>query len=50
MHGDVVVGEERLLQDQSQRVRDVKQGPDGALWVLTDEADGRLIRFAPAGR
>jgi glucose/arabinose dehydrogenase len=33
-----------------QRVRDVRQGPDGLLYVLTDEAkDGRLIRLAPAG-
>ena len=50
VRGDKVVGEERLLQDQRQRVRDVKQGPDGALWVLTDEADGRLIRLAPSGQ
>lgn len=45
--GDRIVGEERLLQDQHQRIRDVKEGPDGALWVITDEADGRLIRLAP---
>jgi glucose/arabinose dehydrogenase len=45
--GDRIVGEERLLQDQRQRVRHVVQGPDGALWVITDEADGRLIRLAP---
>jgi glucose/arabinose dehydrogenase len=30
-----------------QRVRDVRQGPDGLLYVLTDEKDGRLIRLAP---
>jgi glucose/arabinose dehydrogenase len=42
-----VVGEERLLMDQHQRVRDVQEGPDGALWVITDEADGRLIQIAP---
>ncbi len=42
-----VVGEERLLMDQHQRMRDVQEGPDGALWVVTDEADGRLIRIAP---
>ena len=47
--GDRIVGEERLLQDQKQRVRDVVQGPDGALWCVTDEADGLLIRLAPAG-
>jgi glucose/arabinose dehydrogenase len=41
-----VVGEERLLLDQKQMMRWVGQGPDGALWVLTDDADGRLIRLA----
>ncbi|MDB4973465.1 MAG: glucose sorbosone dehydrogenase [Myxococcaceae bacterium] len=47
IRGDMVVGEERLLEDQKQRVRDVRQGPDGALWVLTDdEKDGRIIRIA----
>ncbi|QJU58399.1 PQQ-dependent sugar dehydrogenase [Sphingomonas sp. AP4-R1] len=48
IEGDRIVGEERLLQDQHQRIRDVKQGPDGALWVVTDDADGRLIRLAPS--
>jgi glucose/arabinose dehydrogenase len=33
-----------------QRVRDVRQGPDGLLYVLTDESNGRLIRLEPAGR
>ena len=47
IEGDRIVGEERLLQDQNQRIRQVRQGPDGALWVITDEADGRLIRLAP---
>jgi glucose/arabinose dehydrogenase len=47
VHGDRIIGEERLLQDQHQRVRHVAQGPDGALWVLTDAAAGRLIRLAP---
>jgi len=45
--GNRVVGEERLLQAQHQRVRHVAQGPDGALWAITDAADGRLIRLAP---
>lgn len=31
------------------RVRDVREGPDGAIWVLTDESNGRLFRFEPAG-
>ena len=34
--GDVV-GEETLLQDLDQRIRDVRQGPDGAIWLLTDD-------------
>lgn len=49
IRGDRIVGEERLLQDQQQRFRDVKEGPDGALWAVTDEAAGRLIRIAPSG-
>jgi aldose sugar dehydrogenase len=47
LEGNRVIGEERLLLDQHQRVRDVREGSDGALWVITDEADGRLIRIAP---
>src|SRR4051812_953920 len=46
LKGDRVVGEERLLLDQHQMMRWVGQGPDGALWVLTDDSDGRLIRLA----
>jgi aldose sugar dehydrogenase len=46
LKGRRVVGEERLLLDQHQMMRWVGQGPDGALWVLTDDADGRLIRLA----
>ncbi len=47
LDGNRVVGEERLLLDQRQRMRDVRQGPDGALWALTDDRDGRLVRIAP---
>jgi aldose sugar dehydrogenase len=47
LDGNHVVGEERLLLDQRQRMRDVRQGPDGSLWVVTDNRDGRLIRIAP---
>ncbi|MBC7801731.1 MAG: PQQ-dependent sugar dehydrogenase [Gemmatimonadaceae bacterium] len=49
MDGDRVVGEERLLTDLDARIRDVRQGPDGALYVLTDARDGKLLRVAPAG-
>lgn len=48
--GTRVVGEERLLLDQHQRMRDAQEGSDGALWAITDEADGRLIRIAPEER
>ena len=47
LDGDRVVGEERLLTDLGERIRDVRQGPDGALYVLTDARDGRLLRIAP---
>ncbi|HUL81586.1 MAG TPA: PQQ-dependent sugar dehydrogenase [Gammaproteobacteria bacterium] len=39
---------ERLLGDLHQRIRDVRQGPDGLLYVLTDEDDGALLRIEPA--
>lgn len=42
-----VVGEEHLLKDRGQRIRDVRQGPDGFLYVVTDQSDGELIRIAP---
>lgn len=41
---NLVVGEERLLSNVG-RVRDVSEGPDGALWILTDAANGRLIKL-----
>jgi len=47
--GARVTGEEHLLTDRGQRVRDVRQGPDGALYVVTDETAGELLRIAPAG-
>ena len=43
---DRVVGEERLLTDLGERVRDVAVGPDGAVWAITDEANGKLVRLA----
>ncbi|MBO9353863.1 PQQ-dependent sugar dehydrogenase [Bordetella petrii] len=46
--GKEVVAEERLLQDRNARIRDVRQGPDGELYVLTDAGDGALLRVAPA--
>jgi glucose/arabinose dehydrogenase len=46
---DVVVAEERLLGDLGWRIRDVRVGPDGAVYVLTDEAAGRLLRLTMVG-
>jgi len=45
--GDRVVGEERLLTERGERIREVVQGPDGALYLLTDAPNGRLLRVAP---
>ena len=45
--GDRVTGEERLLTD-GPRLRQVVQGPEGALYLLTDEAEGRILRLVPA--
>ncbi|HSN67919.1 MAG TPA: PQQ-dependent sugar dehydrogenase [Thermoanaerobaculia bacterium] len=42
-----VTGEEHLLTDRGQRIRDVRQGPDGALYVVTDERDGELWKIVP---
>lgn len=44
--GDKLVERERLLQDAGKRIRDVRQGPDGKLWVL-DETDGAVLRLDP---
>jgi glucose/arabinose dehydrogenase len=45
--GNRVVGEEHLLADRGQRIRDVRQGPDGALYVVTDQANGELWKLTP---
>lgn len=42
------VKEERLLTDLNERIRDVRQGPDGALYLLTDNDAGRILRITPA--
>ena len=42
-----VTGEEHLLKERGQRVRDVRQGPDGALYMVTDQENGQLWRLAP---
>ena len=48
LKGDKAVKEERLLQDLHERLRDVRQGPDGAIYLLTDNSSGRILRIAPA--
>ena len=48
MLNDRVVGEERLLTDRNERIREVVQGPDGALYLLTDDANGKLLKVTPA--
>jgi len=50
--GGKVVRENKLLTEVGERIRDVRQGPDGLLYVLTDSTDGKLIRLLPvqAGR
>jgi glucose/arabinose dehydrogenase len=46
--GEKVTGEERLLGQQvNERIRDVTQGPDGALYLLTDMPKGRVIKVIP---
>lgn len=45
LDGDRITGEERLLQDLGARIRDVRVGPDGAVYVLTDADDGTLLRL-----
>ncbi|MFC5569455.1 PQQ-dependent sugar dehydrogenase [Lysobacter yangpyeongensis] len=47
LDGDRIVGEERLLKELGARIRDVRVGPDGDVYVLTDEADGKLLRLRP---
>jgi glucose/arabinose dehydrogenase len=42
-----VVGEEHLLAERRQRIRDVRQGPDGLLYIVTDQANGELWRITP---
>lgn len=50
IEGGRVTGEERLLTDRKQRIRDVRQGPDGALYVVTDAANGEVWRIAPRAK
>jgi glucose/arabinose dehydrogenase len=46
--GESVTGQEQLLEGLGQRIRDVRQGPDGFLYLLSDAADGKVLRVRPA--
>jgi glucose/arabinose dehydrogenase len=48
LEGEKVLREERLLKGRLGRIRDVRAGPDGFLYLLTDESDGVLARLEPA--
>jgi glucose/arabinose dehydrogenase len=50
LDGDRVVGEERLLSARGERIRDVRQGPDGALYLLVDAVEGKLLRLSAVER
>ncbi len=45
--GSRITEEARILGDRRQRIRDVRVGPDGYLYVLTDESDGELLKVSP---
>ena len=48
LDGEKVVNEERMLEGRLGRIRDVRQGPDGLLYLSTDETSGILARLVPA--
>ena len=48
IQNDRVVGEERLLTDLGERIRDVAVGPDGSVWAISDERNGKLVRLSLA--
>jgi glucose/arabinose dehydrogenase len=47
LNGERVIAEERLLTDLNTRIRGVNEGPDGALYVLTDGAGGKILKLVP---
>ncbi len=47
LHGGRLAGEEILFEELDERIRDVRTGPDGALYLLTDNPEGRLLRVLP---
>lgn len=47
LKNDRVAGEERMLIDRKERIREVVQGPEGSLYLLTDDGDGKLLQLVP---
>ena len=47
LDGEKVIAEEKLLSDLGSRIRDVRVGPDGAIWLLVDQSNGRILRLVP---
>jgi glucose/arabinose dehydrogenase len=47
LDGEKITREERMLQDLKERIRDVRQGPEGFIYILTDSSNGRLLRLEP---
>ena len=45
--GEKIVNEERMLKDLKERIRDVRQGPDGFIYLLTDSSNGSILRLEP---
>jgi glucose/arabinose dehydrogenase len=50
LDGTKVVAQERLLENSFGRIRDVRQSPDGLIYVLTDDPNGKLVRLQPVAR
>jgi glucose/arabinose dehydrogenase len=50
LSGDKVTKEERYLGERGDRIRDVVQGPDGLIYLLTDADPGSVLRVEPVGR
>jgi glucose/arabinose dehydrogenase len=48
LNGERVAKEERLLEASGDRIRDVRQAPDGSIWLLTDARNGKVLRLTPA--
>jgi len=48
LEGEKITGEERILEGLGERIRDVRQGPEGYVYILTDSGTGRIIRIEPA--